>query len=281
MSQSRHRTSLGVTGCRKEIAKDRERSQECREMSQDCRDVVACRARSLEFTKRQESRRLRSTLRHYNRIPPDWGVPRFRLRSAVVPWYGYTWKVPCWNQHAAQSASARLFATCTSQRPFAMLPPTLDLDAEAAGPREPQSIRNKITRTIVVQNASASTLWAATYKALNVATGELVLGDMRMSAMKSELNFPVMQCRSSSIIPAGQISDATIVCGFTDVGSGSIASFELILMGQPEGAAELSQRLFARFADAVATVPGAVAEVKRAASPIDQPSAGREGRVVS
>lgn len=162
-----------------------------------------------------------------------------------------------------------------------MLPPTLDLDAEAAGPREPQSIRNKITRTIVVQNASASTLWAATYKALNVATGELVLGDMRMSAMKSELNFPVMQCRSSSIIPAGQISDATIVCGFTDVGSGSIASFELILMGQPEGAAELSQRLFARFSDAVATVPGAVAEVKRAASPIDQPSAGREGRVVS
>ena len=30
--------------------------------------------RSSEFTKRQQSRRLRSTLRHYNRIPPDWGV---------------------------------------------------------------------------------------------------------------------------------------------------------------------------------------------------------------
>ena len=59
------------------------------------------------------------------------------------------------SQPHTTSPSARLFATCTSQRPFAMLPPTLDLDAEAAGPREPQSIRNKITRTIVVQNASA------------------------------------------------------------------------------------------------------------------------------
>ena len=63
-------TSLGVTGCRKEIAIV---SQECREMSRECRDVVAWRARSLEFTKRQQLRRLRSTLRHYNRIPPDWG----------------------------------------------------------------------------------------------------------------------------------------------------------------------------------------------------------------
>ena len=29
-------------------------SQECCEMSQECRDVVACRARSLEFTTRQQ-----------------------------------------------------------------------------------------------------------------------------------------------------------------------------------------------------------------------------------
>ena len=56
-------------------------SQECREMSQECRDVVACRARSLEFTKRQQSRRLRSTLRHYNRIPPDWGVSMLRHQT--------------------------------------------------------------------------------------------------------------------------------------------------------------------------------------------------------
>ena len=73
MTQSRPRTSLGVTGCRKEIAKM------CRKNV--ARDVAriemcrgACRSRSLNFSKRQQSRRLRSTLRHYNRIPPDWGV---------------------------------------------------------------------------------------------------------------------------------------------------------------------------------------------------------------
>ena len=85
MSQSRHQTSLGVTGCRKEIAKDRDnvaRSDVAR-----CRKNVemswraGCRARSLEFTKRQQSRRLRSTLRHYNRIPPDWGVSPAELRE--------------------------------------------------------------------------------------------------------------------------------------------------------------------------------------------------------
>ena len=48
-------------------------SQECREMSQECRDVVACRAQSLNFTKRQQSRRLRSTLRHYNLIATGLG----------------------------------------------------------------------------------------------------------------------------------------------------------------------------------------------------------------
>ena len=65
MSQSRHRTSLGVTGCRgKEIAKDRDNvarmsRARCRKHVEMSRDVVACRARSLEFTKRQQSRRLR------------------------------------------------------------------------------------------------------------------------------------------------------------------------------------------------------------------------------
>ena len=65
-------------------------SQECREMSQECRDVVSCRARSLEFTKRQQSRQLRSrqlrsTLRHYNRIPPDCGVGGVPLPVPGVP----------------------------------------------------------------------------------------------------------------------------------------------------------------------------------------------------
>ena len=65
-------------------------SQECREMSQECRDVVACRARSLNFTvKRQQSRRLRSTLRHYNRIPPDWGVTcRVLSRISCIQLHG-------------------------------------------------------------------------------------------------------------------------------------------------------------------------------------------------
>ena len=54
-------------------------------MSQECQDVVACHARSLDFTKRQQSRRLRSTLRHYNRIPPDWGVTRSLARLAEDP----------------------------------------------------------------------------------------------------------------------------------------------------------------------------------------------------
>jgi len=161
-----------------------------------------------------------------------------------------------------------------------MLPSAFALDVQPASPCEPQAMRSKITRTIVVQNASASTLWATTYKVLNVTTGTLVLGDIQINAMKSELNFPVLQCRSSSITPAGQISSATIVCGFTDVGSGAIASFELVLMGLSEGATELSERLFALFLEGVATIPGAIAEVKRAASPIDQPSAARAGSVV-
>ena len=74
MSQSHHRASLGVTEC---IARRSRKiaimSQECHEMSQKCRDVAACRARSLEFTKRQQLRRLRSTLRHYERDPTGLG----------------------------------------------------------------------------------------------------------------------------------------------------------------------------------------------------------------
>ena len=57
MSHSRHRTSLGATGCRlglsqgvSSLRKIAIMSQECREMSQECRVVVACRARSLEVT---------------------------------------------------------------------------------------------------------------------------------------------------------------------------------------------------------------------------------------
>ena len=43
---------------------------------------LACRASSLEFTKRQQPHRLRSTLRHHNRIPPDWGV----VVGCRLPW---------------------------------------------------------------------------------------------------------------------------------------------------------------------------------------------------
>ena len=92
MSQSVHRTSLAVTGCRKEIAKDRDNVAK---MSRDvarCRNVVACRARSLEFTKRHQSRRLRSTLRHYNRIPPDWGVGPVPVVWSVTR--GSTYRTP-------------------------------------------------------------------------------------------------------------------------------------------------------------------------------------------
>ena len=80
MSQSRHRTSLGVTGCRKEIAKDRDNvarmSRDVARMSR-CRGVSLKIVRDLEFTKRQQSRRLRATLPTLQQnpsIPPDWGV---------------------------------------------------------------------------------------------------------------------------------------------------------------------------------------------------------------
>ena len=84
MSQSRHWTSLGVTGCRKEIAKDRKNvarmSRDVTRMSRFrgvARKIV--RVHNITQDERQQSRRLiRSTLRHYNRIPPDWGVASVR-----------------------------------------------------------------------------------------------------------------------------------------------------------------------------------------------------------
>ena len=94
MPQSRHRTSLGVTGCRKER---RERSRQCRieecrlrcgarmsTVERSCRGVSRATARSLEFTKRQQSRRPRSTLRHYNKIQTDWRVTARALGTVGI-----------------------------------------------------------------------------------------------------------------------------------------------------------------------------------------------------
>ena len=102
MSQSRHQTSLGVTGCRKEIPKDRDKGQ-CRKnvarfrknvarMSRDFARMSRCRGVPRKIvrvhTKRQQSRRLRSTLRHNDnrigiRIPTDWGVIAKIANTAV------------------------------------------------------------------------------------------------------------------------------------------------------------------------------------------------------
>ena len=78
MSQSVHRTSLAVTGYRKrqkEIAKD---CDNVARMSRDVARMSKCRGVSRKIVRVHEasrqSRRLRTTLRHYNRIPPDWGV---------------------------------------------------------------------------------------------------------------------------------------------------------------------------------------------------------------
>ena len=92
----RHKVSRDVARRSRKIAI---MSQECREMSQKCRHVVACRPRSLEFTKRQQLRQLRSTLRQYNRIPPDWGVSvvvrvnnkRSRCLKSVFGSHSCTW----------------------------------------------------------------------------------------------------------------------------------------------------------------------------------------------
>ena len=169
----------------------------------------------------------------------------------------------------------------------------------------PAGARTKRTHTIVVQRTNAASLWPAAMRAMTcVSTGDIVIGDLcacmrgprgarareaprapaspdparfsrprRRVSMTADSSFPLLQCRSTAVAPAdAELSRVTIVCGLSDVGKDVVASFEVITVGAPARAAEVSDALFATVSAALLAIPGAVEALEPA---VDQPPAVR------